>query len=106
MTIIIRNRNKNIEVSNITSKEEMVWIQPEQFEQITTDAGTMATEFMRKHPQIHEVKFSVLPQMDDEEDEEQFYGSEEEDLQPTDGDGQHHCGHDAATEQEHVEPKA
>ena len=75
MKIIIRNRNKNIEVSNITSKEEMVWIQPEQFEQITTDAGTMATEFMRKHPQIHEVKFSVLPQMDDEEDEEQFNAS-------------------------------
>lgn len=72
MKIIVRNRNKNIEVNNITSKEEMVWIAPEQFTAITTDASAAATEFMKKHPQIHEVKFSVLPQMDDEEDEEQF----------------------------------
>ena len=72
MKIIIRNRNKNIEVSNITRKEEMVWIDPDKFTQITTDAATMATEFMKKHPQIHEVKFSVLPQMDDEEDEEEY----------------------------------
>lgn len=72
MKIIVRNRNKNIEVNNITSKEEMVWVAPEQFTAITTDAATVATEFMKKHPQIHEVKFSVLPQMDDEEDEEQF----------------------------------
>lgn len=82
MKIIIRNRNKNIEVSNITSKEEMVWIAPEQFAQITTDAGTMATEFMQKHPQIHEVKFSVLPQMDEEEDEEQFNASDNEAQKP------------------------
>lgn len=84
MKIIVRNRRKKIEVSNITSKEEMVWIKPEQFEQITTDAGTMAAEFMQKHPQIHEVKFSVLPELDEQEDEEQFYGEEEE----TDGEGE------------------
>ena len=78
MKIIIRNRNKNIEVSNITRKEEMVWIDPEKFAQITGDAGTMATKFMEKHPQIHEVKFSVIPQMDEEEDEEEFYAGNEE----------------------------
>ena len=82
MKIIIRNRNKKIEVNNITSKEEMVWIDPEKYTQITTDAGTMAMEFMKKHPQIHEVKFSVLPQMDEEEDEEQFYASEDDCQKP------------------------
>lgn len=82
MKIIIRNRNKNIEVSNITSKEEMVWIDPEKFSQITTDAGTMATEFMQKHPQIHEVKFSVIPEMDSDEDEEQYNASDNETQKP------------------------
>ena len=78
MKIIVRNRRKKIEVSNITSKEEMVWIKPEQFSQITSDAGAMATEFMQKHPQIHEVKFSVLPELDEQEDEEQFYAPYDE----------------------------
>ena len=82
MKIIIRHRNKKIEVNNITSKEEMVWVTPELFTSITTDAGTMASEFMEKHPQIHEVKFSVLPEMDSEEDEEQFNASEAEPLKP------------------------
>lgn len=88
MKIIVRNKDKQIQVSNITSKEEMVWITPEQFTDITTDASSMAVEYMKKHPQIHEVKFSVLPEMDSEEDEEQFYGSQD------DGQG-HHCGQDA-----------
>lgn len=82
MKIIIRHRNKNIEVNNITSKEEMVWIDPEKFAQITKDAGAMASEFMEKHPQIHEVKFAVLPEMDDDEDEEQFNASENEAKKP------------------------
>lgn len=82
MKIIIRHRNKKIEVNNVTSKEEMVWIDPEKFTQITTDAGTMAAEFMEKHPQIHEVKFSVLPQMDEEEDEEQYNASDNETQKP------------------------
>ena len=77
MKIIIRNRNKQIQVSNITSKEEMAWITPKQFQDVTTDAGAMAAEFMQKHPQIHEVKFSVLPQIDEEEDEEEFHAGEE-----------------------------
>lgn len=64
-------------MSNITSKEEMVWIAPELYSEITKDAGTMALDFMKKHPQIHEVKFSVLPQIDEEEDEEEFYAGEE-----------------------------
>ena len=81
MKIIIRNRNKQIQVSNITSKEEMAWITPKQFQDVTTDAGAMATEFMQKHPQIHEVKFSVLPQIDEEEDEEEFHAGEELDSQ-------------------------
>lgn len=72
MKIIIRNRNKQIQVSNITSKEEMVWIMPELYADITKDAGAMATEFMQKYPQIHEVKFSVLPQVDEEEDEDEY----------------------------------
>ena len=96
MKIIVRNRNKQIQVGNITSKEEMVWITPEQYSEITTDAGTMATEFMQKHPQIHEVKFSVLPQIDEEENEEDFYAGEGDDEQS-------HCGMDAQTENE--EPK-
>ncbi len=78
MKIIIRNRNKQIQVNNIASKEEMVWITPEQYTAITNDANTMAQEFMAKHPQIHEVKFSVLPQLDDDESEEDFYADEEE----------------------------
>ena len=90
MKIIIRNRNKEIQVSNITSKEEMVWIAPELYAEITKDAGVAATEFMKKYPQIHEVKFSVLPQIDEEENEEDFYAD--------DGDGQSHCGQDAQTE--------
>ena len=95
MKIIIRNRNKQIQVSNITSKEEMVWIAPELFAEITKDAGVMATEFMKKYPQIHEVKFSVLPQIDEEENEEDFYAGEDDD--------QNHCGQDAQAENE--EPK-
>ena len=82
MKIIVRDRKKQIQVSNITSKEEMAWITPEKFTAITSDAGEMATEFMKKHPQIHEVKFSVLPQLDEEEDEEEFYSGEDEDGQP------------------------
>lgn len=78
MKIIIRNRNKQIQVSNITSKEEMVWIPSETFSEITKDAGAMACEFMQKYPQIHEVKFSVLPQIDEEEDEEEFYAGEDD----------------------------
>lgn len=96
MKIIVRNRNKQIQVGNITSKEEMVWIDPEMYAQITTDAGVMATEFMKKYPQIHEVKFSVLPQIDEEESEEEFYAGEG-------GDEQNHCGQDAQTE--NVEPQ-
>jgi hypothetical protein len=96
MKIIVRNRNKEIQVGNITSKEEMVWIDPEVYAQITTDAGVMATELMRKYPQIHEVKFSVLPQIDEEESEEEFYAGEGDD-------NQNHCGQDAQTETE--EPK-
>lgn len=93
MKIIVRNRNKQIQVGNITSKEEMVWIDPEKYAQITTDASMMATEFMKKYPQIHEVKFSVLPQLDEEESEEEFYAD--------DGDEeQSHCGQDAQTESE------
>lgn len=98
MKIIIRNRNKKIKVSNITSKEEMVWIDPEKYSQITTDAGVVAIEFMQKHPQIHEVKFSVLPQMDEEEDEEQFYAGDDDEQD-------HHCGQDADVTEE-VEQKA
>lgn len=94
MKIIIRNRNKQIQMSNITSKEEVVWIDPELYTKITTDAGAMATEFMRKYPQIHEVKFSVLPQMDEDESEEDFYDGDDE---------QSHCGQDAQTETD--EPK-
>ena len=81
MKIIIRNRNKQIQVSNITSKEEMVWIAPELFAEITKDASVAATEFMKKYPQIHEVKFSVLPQMDEEESEEEFYAGEDDNNQ-------------------------
>lgn len=108
MKIIIRNRNKKIEVSNITSKEEMVWISPEQFSEITKDAGAMATEFMKKHPQMHEVKFSVLPELDKDEDEDEFYASEGADSQPEhdgehDDDQQHHCGQDAGQQQNHQE---
>lgn len=105
MKIIIRDRNKKIEVSNITSKEEMVWISPEQFSEITKDAGVMATEFMKKHPQIHEVKFSVLPELDKDEDEDEFYASEDAESQPEHDDGehddgqQHHCGQDADQQQ-------
>lgn len=113
MKIIIRNRNKNIEVNNITSKEEMVWVTPEQFTEITTDAATMATEFMKKHPQIHEVKFSVVPEMDGDEDEEQFNAepvTKDEgvraSLKDTEGnviydsneEQEHHCGQDANVE--------
>ena len=79
MKIIIRNRNKKIETVNLTSKEEMVWIQPELYTQITVDAAEMAMEFMKKHPQIHEVKFSVLPQLDEEENEEDFYADDQSD---------------------------
>jgi len=93
MKIIVRNRNKQIQVGNITSKEEMVWIAPEMYAQITTDAGTMAAEFMNKYPQIHEVKFSVIPQIDEEESEEEFYAGEC-------NDEQNHCGQDAQTETE------
>lgn len=82
MKIIIRNRNKKIEVSNITSKGEMVWISPEQLSEITTDAGVMATEFMKKHPQMHEVKFSVLPELDKDEDEDEFYANDGEAQKP------------------------
>ena len=82
MKLIVRNRKNNIEVSNITKTEEMVWITPEQFSQITSDAGIMAAEFMKKHPQIHEVKFSVVPELDKDEDEGQFYASEQDDEQP------------------------
>lgn len=78
MKIIIRNRNKKIETVNLTSKEEMVWIQPEQYAQITTDAATTALDFMKKHPQIHEVKFSVLPELDPDEDEENFDAYDEQ----------------------------
>lgn len=78
MKIIIRNRKKQIQVSNITSKEEMAWIDPEQFTDVTTDAGRMAAEFMKEHPQFHEVKFSVLPQIDEDEDEEEFCAGEDE----------------------------
>jgi hypothetical protein len=93
MKIIVRNRNKEIQVGNITSKEEMVWIDPEKYAQITTDASVMATEFMKKYPQIHEVKFSVVPQLDEDENEEDFYAGEG-------GDEQSHCGQDAQTESE------
>ena len=96
MKIIVRNRDNQIKVSNITSKEEMAWIEPEQFTAITTDAGQMAMEFMKKHPQIHEVKFSVLPQIDEDENEEDFYDGEE--------DGQGHCGQDSDAEKS-GEPK-
>lgn len=72
MKIIIRNRNKNIETVSLASKEEMVWITPEQFTEITKDAAKTAIEFMKRNPQFHEVKFSVLPQMDDEEDEDEY----------------------------------
>ena len=82
MKIIIRNRNKQIQVSNITSKEEMAWITPKQFQDVTTDAGAMAAEFMQKHPQIHEVKFSVLPQIDEEEDEEEFHAGDDKERMP------------------------
>jgi len=100
MKIIIRNRDKQIQVSNITSKEEMVWIAPELFAEITKDAGVMATEFMKKHPQMHEVKFSVLPELDKDEDEDEFYASEDAESQPEhddehDDDQQHHCGQDS-----------
>ena len=78
MKIIVRNRKKQIQVGNITSKEEMIWINPELYAEITSEAGAMAAEFMKKFPQIHEVKFSVLPQMDAEESEEDFYAGEEE----------------------------
>lgn len=78
MKIITRIRNKRFQVSNITGKEEMVWIDPQLFADITKDAGVMALEFMKKYPQIHEIKFSVLPQMDEEEDEEEFYTGENE----------------------------
>jgi hypothetical protein len=106
MKIIIRSRNKKIEVSNITSKEEMVWINPELFSEITKDAGVMATEFMKKHPQMHEVKFSVLPELDKDEDEDEFYASEDAESQPEhddehDDDQQHHCGQDADQQQNH-----
>ena len=90
MKIIVRNINKQIQVGNITSKEEMVWIDTELFTEITKDAGVMATEFMKKYPQIHEVKFSVLPQMDEDENDENFYAGED--------DEQSHCGQDAQTE--------
>lgn len=100
MKIIIRNRDKQIQVSNITSKEEMVWIAPEIFAEITKDAGVMATKFMKKYPQIHEVKFSVLPELDKDEDEDEFYASEDAESQPEhdgehDDDQQHHCGQDS-----------
>lgn len=95
MKIIVRNRNKQIQVSNITSKEEMVWINPDLYAEITRDAGVMASEFMQKYPQIHEVKFSVLPQIDEEENEEDFYAGE--------GCDQNHCGKDAQEESD--EPK-
>jgi hypothetical protein len=73
----------------------MVWIEPDLYAKITTDAGLIATEFMKKYPQIHEVKFSVLPQMDEDENEEDFYAGE--------NDEQSHCGQDAQTETD--EPK-
>ena len=91
MKIIVRNRNKQIQVGNITSKEEMVWINPDLYAEITKDAGVMATEFMKMHPQIHEVKFSVLPQIDEEESEDEFYAGDDE---------QNHCGQDAQSESE------
>lgn len=89
MKIIVRNRNGQIQMSNIVSKEEMVWIKPDQYEAVTKDANAMALEFMEKHPQIHEVKFSVLPQLDDEENEDEFYADGGEDDSPG------HCGQDA-----------
>ena len=90
MKLIVRTRKSKLEVSNITSKEEMVWITPELFSQITSDAGVMAAEFMKKHPQIHEVKFSVVPELDKDEDEEQFYASDQEDEQPETTDSEEH----------------
>jgi hypothetical protein len=90
MKVIIRNRKENFEASNIVSKEEVVWIQPDQFTQIMSDAFTAAEEFMKKHPQFHEVRFSVLPQMDEDENEEDYNAGED--------DGQNHCGEDAQAE--------
>ena len=78
MKIIVRNRDRQVQVSNITSKEEMAWIDPDLYANITRDAGVAATEFMKKYPQIHEVKFSVLPQIDDDENEEDFYAGEDD----------------------------
>ena len=95
MKIIIRNRNKEIQVSNITSKEEMVWIAPELYAEITKDAGVAATEVMKqdllevKEKYGDERRTEIIP-FDHEFNAEDFYAD--------DGDGQSHCGQDAQTE--------
>ena len=72
MKLIVRNRNKEIQFVNVASKEEMVWVDPDVYAQLSHDAAEAAIEFMKNHPKIHEIKFSTLPELDPDEDEESF----------------------------------
>lgn len=72
MKIIVRNRNKKIENISLASKEELVWIEPQVLEKLSKDAFKTAIDFMEANPKIHEVKFSTLPELDPDEDEESF----------------------------------
>ncbi|MBQ9093217.1 MAG: hypothetical protein IJY03_04390 [Prevotella sp.] len=72
MKLIVRNRNKQIQFVNVASKEEMVWVDPEVYSQLSHDAAEAAINFMKEHPKIHEIKFSTLPELDPDEDEENF----------------------------------
>ena len=76
MKIIVRDWKGKIDVVNLTSKEEMVWIDQALYSEITTEASKAAMDFMKRYPQIHEVKFSVWPQLDEEENEEDFHDGE------------------------------
>jgi len=64
MKLIVRNRNKQIQFVNVASKEEMVWVDPEVYSQLSSDAAKAAIDFMKEHPKIHEIKFSTLPELD------------------------------------------
>lgn len=72
MKLIVRNSNKQIQFVNVASKEEMVWVDPEVYSQLSHDAAEAAINFMKEHPKIHEIKFSTLPELDPDEDEENF----------------------------------
>lgn len=72
MKLIVRNRNKQIQFVNVASKEEMVWVDPVVYSQLSHDAAEAAINFMKEHPKIHEIKFSTLPELDPDEDEENF----------------------------------